>query len=67
MLQYRDQPGDFTHDHDRPDSVMVTLSGFRRSINAGGKAVEVDMPRTKPVGSMPKRTAAKTLGNRKLT
>lgn len=46
---------------------MVTLSGFRRSINAGGKAVEVDMPRTKPVGSMPKRTAAKTLGNRKLT
>ncbi|MBB5598730.1 hypothetical protein BKA12_001810 [Neomicrococcus lactis] len=25
------------------------------------------MPRTKPVGSMPKRTAAKTLGNRKLT
>ena len=44
MLEYRDQPGDSTHDHDHPDSVMVTLSGFRRSINAGGKAVKVDMP-----------------------
>jgi hypothetical protein len=25
-LEYRDSPGDITHPHDHPDSVMYTLS-----------------------------------------
>jgi hypothetical protein len=44
VLQYRDRPGDTTHPHRHPDSVMVTLSAFRRRVSAGDRQVEVDMP-----------------------
>lgn len=30
VLEYSDQPGDKTSPHEHPDSVMVTLSSFRR-------------------------------------
>ena len=43
VLEYRDQPGDQTHPHSHPDSVMYTLSDFRRRISAGGRHVEVDL------------------------
>jgi quercetin dioxygenase-like cupin family protein len=32
VLEYRDEPGDRTTPHDHPDSVMHTLSGFRRRL-----------------------------------
>jgi hypothetical protein len=32
VLEYRDRPGDRTSPHGHPDSVMVTLSAFSRSI-----------------------------------
>ena len=35
VLEYRDRPGDRTHPHGHPDSVMVTLSGFRRRVTSG--------------------------------
>lgn len=35
VLEYRDEPGAVTTPHDHPDSVMVTLSGFRRRLVAG--------------------------------
>jgi hypothetical protein len=44
VLEYRDQPGDATHRHGHPDSVMVTLSSFSRVIAAGGAEVPVRMP-----------------------
>ena len=44
VLQYRDQPGDSTHPHRHPDSVMITLSSFRRRIHANGQEVEVELP-----------------------
>jgi hypothetical protein len=44
VLQYRDQPGDATHPHRHPDSVMVTLSAFSRRVFAGDRAVEVELP-----------------------
>ncbi|MDG6108608.1 cupin domain-containing protein [Dactylosporangium aurantiacum] len=44
VLQYRDHPGDTTHRHRHPDSVMVTLSGFRRRVSAGDRQVEVELP-----------------------
>lgn len=34
VLEYRDEPGDRTTPHTHPDSVMVTLSGFRRRLYA---------------------------------
>lgn|SRR5690349_9678300 len=43
VLQYRDEPGDRTHAHRHPDSVMVTLSAFRRRVASGGRGVEVDL------------------------
>ena len=44
VLEYRDRPGDSTHPHRHPDSVMVTLSGFRRRVHSGDQEVVVDLP-----------------------
>ena len=41
VLEYRDEPGDRTNVHRHPDSVMVTLSAFRRRVTAGDRSVEV--------------------------
>lgn len=43
VLEYRDQPGDETHPHRHPDSVMVTLSSFQRRVSAGDRSVDVDL------------------------
>ncbi|MBV1852648.1 cupin domain-containing protein [Catellatospora tritici] len=43
VLEYRDRPGDRTHPHRHPDSVMYTLSGFRRRVSSGDREVEVDL------------------------
>jgi hypothetical protein len=45
VLEYRDKPGDSTHPHRHPDSVMVTLSSFSRRISAGDRHVDVELPR----------------------
>jgi hypothetical protein len=34
VLEYRDRPGDMTRPHRHPDSVMYTLSAFRRRLHA---------------------------------
>ena len=44
VLEYNDLPGHRTHTHGHPDSVMYTLSGFRRRVCAGGRKVEVELP-----------------------
>jgi hypothetical protein len=44
VLEYRDHPGDRTHAHTHPDSVMVTLSSFRRRLWSGGAEVELELP-----------------------
>ncbi|CAN5293397.1 hypothetical protein BH09ACT10_BH09ACT10_26090 [soil metagenome] len=44
VLEYLDQPGDKTTPHEHPDSVMYTLSAFRRLLVAGGQQKEVEMP-----------------------
>jgi beta-alanine degradation protein BauB len=44
VLEYRDAPGARTHAHRHPDSVMLTLSSFRRRIASGGRSVDVDLP-----------------------
>lgn len=43
VLEYRDDPGDRTSPHRHPDSVMVTLSAFRRRISRDGDAVELEL------------------------
>ncbi|HKC28801.1 MAG TPA: hypothetical protein VKB75_12385 [Jatrophihabitans sp.] len=44
VLEYRDEPGDRTSPHRHPDSVMYTLTGFRRRISSGDRQVEVELP-----------------------
>ena len=44
VLEYRDQPGDRTHPHRHPDSVMYTLSSFRRRVSSGGREAEIELP-----------------------
>jgi hypothetical protein len=39
----RERPGDRTHPHAHPDSVMVTLTAFRRRLHDHGRAVDVDL------------------------
>jgi hypothetical protein len=43
VLEYRDRPGDRTTPHDHPDSVMVTLSGFRRRLIDADRTADVDL------------------------
>lgn len=42
VLEYRDVPGDRTNIHHHPDSVMITLSSFRRALTIGGETREFD-------------------------
>jgi hypothetical protein len=35
VLEYNDQPGDRTTPHEHPNSVMYTLSSFRRRLSSG--------------------------------
>lgn len=44
VLEYLDAPGDTTVEHAHPDSVMVTLSGFRRRLTADGREADVELP-----------------------
>ena len=43
VLQYRDKPGDRTHVHRHPDSVMVPLNAFRRRVTAGDRSAKVEL------------------------
>jgi hypothetical protein len=43
VLEYRDQPGDQTTPHRHPDSVMHTLSSFRRRLVSGDISREVEL------------------------
>lgn len=43
VLEYHDRPGDETHDHSHPDSVMITLSSFERLLVAGDREVPVSL------------------------
>ena len=43
VLEYRDRPGDRTTAHQHPDSVMYTLSAFRRRLISGDTQRDVEM------------------------
>ncbi len=43
VLEYTDRPGDRTIPHRHPDSVMHTLSSFRRRLVAGDVSREVEI------------------------
>jgi quercetin dioxygenase-like cupin family protein len=43
VLEYSDQPGDKTTPHQHPDSIMYTLSAFRRRLVSGEVQREVEL------------------------
>jgi hypothetical protein len=43
VLEYTDRPGDSTNSHEHPDSVMYTLSSFRRRLYHGDAQREVEL------------------------
>ena len=43
VLEYQDQPGDVTTPHAHPDSVMYTLTSFRRRLVHGDDHRDVDI------------------------
>ncbi len=43
VLEYQDQPGESTTPHAHPDSVMYTLSAFRRRLVSGDVEREVEL------------------------
>jgi hypothetical protein len=44
VLEYTDAPGDRTTPHAHPDSVMYTLSSFRRRLSSGDMQRDVELP-----------------------
>lgn len=44
VLEYTDRPGDVTTPHAHPDSVMHTLSAFRRRLHSGESTRDVELP-----------------------
>lgn len=44
VLEYTDRPGDRTTPHRHPDSVLHTLSAFRRRLHSGEEYRDVEMP-----------------------
>jgi quercetin dioxygenase-like cupin family protein len=44
VLEYHDQPGAVTTPHRHPDSVMYTMSSFRRRLVSGDVSTEVELP-----------------------
>jgi beta-alanine degradation protein BauB len=43
VLEYTDQPGERTTVHEHPDSVMYTLTSFRRRLTSGGEERDVQI------------------------
>lgn len=44
VLEYTDSPGDKTTPHEHPDSVMYTLSAFKRRLHSGDTHRDVELP-----------------------
>jgi beta-alanine degradation protein BauB len=44
VLEYTDRPGERTTPHEHPDSVMHTLSAFRRRLHSGDQHRDVELP-----------------------
>lgn len=49
VLEYLDEPGDSTTPHRHPDSVMVTLSSFRRRLSSPVGEREVELQAGTPM------------------
>ena len=62
VLEYLDEPGDSTTPHVHPNSVMVTLTDFRRRLTTGAGEREVAMSALQAVWLPAQRHAGENIG-----
>lgn len=64
VLEFTDEPGDRTTPHEHPDSVMFTLTSFRRRLYAGdGTEMDVDITAGRPGWLSAQRHAGHNIGD----
>ena len=62
VLEYRDVPGTRTTVHEHPDSVMYTLSAFRRRLHRGDQHRDVELPAGASVWLAAQQHAGENIG-----
>jgi quercetin dioxygenase-like cupin family protein len=62
VLDYTDEPGEHTTPHSHPNSVMITLSDFRRRLSVGGREREVDLKADQAVWLPAQRHTGENIG-----
>ncbi len=62
VLEYHDEPGDQTHPHVHPNSLMITLSGFRRQLEVNGTVREVQLEASRSVWLPAQRHTGRNIG-----
>ena len=62
VLEYTDQPGEHTTPHVHPNSVMITLSHFRRRLSVGGREREVELAADQAAWLPAQRHAGENIG-----
>lgn len=62
VLEYLDQPGDQTEPHSHPDSVMYTLTTFRRRLYADDQQRDVEIPANTVAWLPAQRHAGQNIG-----
>lgn len=67
VLKYSDSPADATTVHEHPDSVMVTLSSFRRRLVHGDSSATSRSPRVRRTGCPLSGTVARTSATQRHT
>jgi quercetin dioxygenase-like cupin family protein len=63
VLEYLDEPGAVATPHDHPNSVMVTLSDFRRRLSLGERTLEVELSSGQAVWLPAQRHAGENIGD----
>ena len=63
VLEYRDTPGTSSTPHDHPNSVMITLSDFRRRLSTGDRQLEVALPSGQAVWLPAQRHHGENIGD----
>ena len=63
VLEYTDVPGDATTPHSHPNSVMVTLSSFRRTLSSGDRTRDVELPAGQAVWLAAQEHAGTNIGD----
>ncbi|GAA1364743.1 hypothetical protein GCM10009596_27720 [Arthrobacter rhombi] len=63
VLEYTDLPGASTTPHGHPNSVMVTLSGFRRRLTVGERSFETELAAGQALWLAAQRHAGENIGD----